>query len=255
MEYVRLGKSNLMISRVAVGTTSLASGTSAEKEASIALMRKAYEAGINFFDAAKKALGTEALLGAAVSDVRKSVIIADKTSSRTESGVLQDAEESLGALQTDYIDLYQFEAEDFIPERGGKDGIIRAFETLKAAEKIRHIGIATQDFDAAKAAVQSGLFETLQFPFNMISSEKTLELVELCAATDMGFLAMQPLCGGVLRNIPLAFGFLHQYEEVVPLWGVQSAEELEQILYFKEHPPIVDDKFREEIDKARLFFN
>ena len=213
-----------MISRVAVGTTSLASGTSAEKEASIALMRKAYEAGINFFDAAKKALGTEALLGAAVSDVRKSVIIADKTSSRTESGVLQDAEESLGALQTDYIDLYQFEAEDFIPERGGKDGIIRAFETL-------------------------------QFPFNMISSEKTLELVELCAATDMGFLAMQPLCGGVLRNIPLAFGFLHQYEEVVPLWGVQSAEELEQILYFKEHPPIVDDKFREEIDKARLFFN
>ena len=255
MEYVRLGKSNLMISRVAVGTTSLASGTAAEKEASIALMRKAYEAGINFFDAAKTASGAENILGAAVSSVRKSVIIADKTSSRTESGVLQDAEESLGALQTDYIDLYQFEAEDFIPERGGKDGIIRAFETLKAAEKIRHIGIATQDFDAAKAAVQSGLFETLQFPFNMISSEKTLELVELCAATDMGFLAMQPLCGGVLRNIPLAFGFLHQYEEVVPLWGVQSAEELEQILYFKEHPPIVDDKFREEIDKARLFFN
>ena len=89
----------------------------------------------------------------------------------------------------------------------------------------------------------------------MISSEKTLELVELCAANDMGFLAMQPLCGGVLRNIPLAFGFLHQYEEVVPLWGVQSAEELEQILYFNERPPIIDEQFRKEIDKERLFFN
>ena len=89
----------------------------------------------------------------------------------------------------------------------------------------------------------------------MISSEKTLALVELCASSDMGFLAMQPLCGGVLRNIPLAFGFLHQYEEVVPLWGVQSAEELEQILYFNERPPIIDEQFRKEIDKERLFFN
>lgn len=254
MEYVRLGKSNLMISRVAVGTTSLAGGD-ANSESSAALIKKAYDAGINFFDAAKTASGAESILGAAVSSVRKSVIIADKTTARTEDGVLQDAEESLSALQTDYIDLYQFETEDFIPERGGKDGVIRAFETLKAAGKILHIGIATQDLDVAKAAVQSGLFETLQFPFNMISSEKTLALVELCAANDMGFLAMQPLCGGVLRNIPLAFGFLHQYEEVVPLWGVQSAEELEQILYFKEHPPLVDDKFREEIENARLFFN
>ena len=187
--------------------------------------------------------------------MRKSVIIADKTSACTEKDILQDAEESLSALQTDYIDLYQFETHDFLPERGKKDGIIRALETLKAAGKILHIGIATQDLDVAKAAVQSGLFETLQFPFNMISSEKTLALVELCAVNDMGFLAMQPLCGGVLRNIPLAFGFLHQYEEVVPLWGVQSAEELEQILYFNERPPVIDEQFRKEIDKERLFFN
>ena len=107
----------------------------------------------------------------------------------------------------------------------------------------------------AKKAIESGLYETLQFPFNPASSEETIEIVKMCEEYDVGFLAMQPLCGGVIQNIPLALGFLHQYENVVPLWGVQTQEELEQILYFNDHPPVIDEQFNEDIENLRNFFN
>jgi hypothetical protein len=66
---------------------------------------------------------------------------------------------------------------------------------------------------------------------------------------------MQPLGGGVLENVPIAYGFLSQFESVVPLWGVQKMEELEQILYFNEHPPVIDEKFQADVNNLRNFFN
>ena len=83
----------------------------------------------------------------------------------------------------------------------------------------------------------------------------TAELVKLCEEHDVGFIAMQPLGGGLVDNIPLAFGFLHQYENVTPIWGVKNQDELNQILYFNEHPPVIDEKFHEDVDKIRMFFN
>ena len=85
--------------------------------------------------------------------------------------------------------------------------------------------------------------------------EKTQTLLKLCEDNDVGFIAMQPLCGGIVENIPLAYGFLNQFENVVPLWGVQSKEELEQILYFSKHKPQIDEKFQEDVEKIRKFFN
>ena len=66
---------------------------------------------------------------------------------------------------------------------------------------------------------------------------------------------MQPLCGGVVENIPLAMGFINQFESVVPLWGMQSIDELNQILYFNEHKPEVDEKFQADVEHLRNFFN
>ena len=81
------------------------------------------------------------------------------------------------------------------------------------------------------------------------------ELVKMCEEHDVGFIAMQPLGGGVLENVPLAYGFLNQYENVVPLWGIKKQEELEQILYFNEHPPVIDEQFNSDADRLKNFFN
>ncbi|MBQ3835614.1 MAG: aldo/keto reductase, partial [Treponema sp.] len=64
-----------------------------------------------------------------------------------------------------------------------------------------------------------------------------------------------PLYGGLVQNTPLALGYLYQFENVVPLWGVRNLEELEQILYFNDHPPVIDEQFKAEVEKVRDFFN
>ena len=253
MEYVRLGKSNLMISRVAFGAMSLTKAGNAEKAAE--LVRSAYNHGINFFDTSRNTPDCEKLLGDSLGDIRSSVVIASKTSAQSGAEVLSDLETSLNIMHTDSIDLYQYESDSFIPEENGIDGIYSAFKTLKNSSKIRSFGLATTDFDIAEKAISSGLYDTIQFPFSMISSDRTRQLVQLCRENDIGFIAMQPLCGGILTSIPLAYGFLHEYENVVPLWGAQTQQELDQILYFNEHPPVIDEKFNEDVEKIRAFFS
>lgn len=253
MEYVRLGKSNLMISRVAMGATSLAKA--GDETQVYKLVRDAYDKGINFFDTSRKTPECEKLLGDAIGDIRNNVMLATKTSAQSSAEVLSDFEESLNIMHTDTIDLFQYETDSFVPEKGGLDGIFSSLQNLKSDGKIKAVGLATQELDVAEKAVRSGLYDTIQFPFSMISGDETIALVKLCEENDIGFIAMQPLCGGVVDNIPLAFGFLHQFENVVPLWGVQTAEELKQILYFNEHPPVIDEQFKKDVEMTRMFFN
>lgn len=253
MEYVRLGKSNLMISRVALGAMSL--NKIEDEEKAFELVRNAYNQGINFFDTSRNKSDCEKILGDALGDIRSSVMIASKTSAQSGAEVRADLEESLNVMHSDFIDLYQYETDQFMPEANGIDGIYDALKSLKESGKIKSIGIATQDIDVAEKAVTSGLYDTLQFPFSMISPDETRQIVQLCRDNDVGFIAMQPLCGGILTSIPLAYGFLHEYENVIPLWGVQSQEELAQILYFNEHPPVIDEKFKEDVENIRAFFN
>lgn len=253
MEYVRLGKSNLMISRVALGAMSLSKV--GDDELAATLIRNAYNQGINFFDTSRTTPECERILGDSIGDIRVSVMIATKTCAQSGAEILSDCETSLSVMHTDSIDLYQYESDGFVPEEKGIDGIYSALKNLRDSGKIKSIGFATQDLDAAEKAVRSGLYDTLQFPFSMLSPDATRQLVKLCEENDVGFIAMQPLCGGVVENIPLAFGFLHQYENVVPLWGVQSQEELDQVLYFNEHPPVIDEKFHEDVERIRMFFN
>ena len=253
MDYVRLGKSDLMISRVSMGAMSL--GRIGDEEAVTELIRCAYTAGINFFDTSRKCEKCEKLLGDSIGDIREKVVIATKSSAETVAELLSDVESSLNIMHTDYIDLFQYESDRFIPEENGADGIFNAIKSLQKAGKIKKIGFVTQDLELAQEAVSKEIYDTLQFPFSIVSAEQTIKLVELCNSTDTGFIAMQPLCGGIVESIPLAFGFLQQFENVIPLWRVQSKEELDQLLYFNERPPVIDEKFQEDVEKIRLFFS
>lgn len=253
MEYIRLGKTNLLISRVAFGAMRLTDSVGDDNAA--AIVRKAYDAGINFFDTSRKYPESEKLLGDALYDIRKNVFLSTTTSAKNWAELTENLETSLMTLHCDSVDLYQFETEDFVPLKNGSDKIYETLLDLKRQSKIKHIGLVTTNFETAKKAVESDLYETLQFPFSMLSPENVVELVKLCEEHDVGFIAMQPLGGGLLENIPLAFGFLHQYESVIPIWGVQTLEEIEQILYFYEHPPVIDEKFKQDVEKIRNFFN
>ena len=253
MDYIRLGKTKLLISRVAFGAMGPKDAGSDEDAA--LLVRKAYESGINFFDTSRKTPESEKLLGDALYDIRRNVFLSTTTASKTVSEITNDLEQSLMTLHCDTVDLYQMETEVFLPVSGGEDKIYDTFIKFKNENKIKNIGIVTTNLDTAKKAVMSDLYDTIQFPFSMLSSEETVELVKMSEEHDVGFIAMQPLCGGLVENIPLAFGFLHQFESVIPIWGVKTQEEFEQIMYFHQHPPVIDDKFHEDVEKIRMFFN
>ena len=260
MEYVALGKSNLLVSRTAFGAMSLdcqeieAFGEKAAEKAGN-LVSLAYQNGVNFFDTAHSKPVCEKRLGEALHGIRQNVILATKTNANNVEQLKKDLDESLDALNTDFVDLYQIENPEVIPQKNGSNGIYDELCLLKEKGVIKHFGIATDNLEIARNVVTSGLYETLQFPFSMLSPEVIVDFVKMCQEKDIGFIAMQPLCGGVLNNIPLAFGFLHQFENVVPVWGARTPEELEQILYFESHPPVIDDKFKEEAFKTRDFFN
>ena len=251
MEYVGLGKSNLMVSRVGLGAQSL-NDIDTDENAAI-LIHKAYDAGVNFFDISHSVQDSEKRLGACLSGIRQHVILATKTTCSAKKEILQDIEESLFALQTDYIDLYQYESDD--ENYFDFTEIYNTFSLLKERGKIRHFGFATESVFLANQALNDKVFETIQLPFNLLTDEDTLETVKLCQQADIGFIAMKPLYSGLVQNIPLAQGFFNQHDSVVPLWGVRNIEELNEILYFNAHPPVIDEKFNEEVQKVKLFFN
>ncbi|MBE6349662.1 MAG: aldo/keto reductase [Spirochaetaceae bacterium] len=248
MEYVALGKTNLIVSRTSFGALPI---QRVNVETAVSIIREAYEGGINFFDTARAYSDSEKKLGLAFVHNRHDVVIATKTTAKTPHEMELDLEQSLENLQTDYIDIYQFHNPPSVPEKGGADGLYDTMLKFKKEGKIRHIGITTHSLDDAKWAVQTGLYETLQYPLSLLATEEELELITLCEKAEVGLIAMKALAGGLLTNIPLAFGFLRQYENLIPIWGIQKAEELQQLLYFEHHPPIIDEQFLKEVEEEK----
>ncbi|NBH81712.1 aldo/keto reductase [bacterium C-53] len=213
------------------------------------LLQKAYENGITYFDTARAYTDSEEKIGKALSGVRNHIILATKTAAKDADGFWRDMETSLQLLKTDFIDVYQFHNPPFCPKPGGADGLYDA--ALKAREqgKIRFIGITNHHYKVAKEAVESGLYDTLQFPFNYLSTDIERSLVEMCREREVGFLAMKALSGGLLTNASACYAYLDQYAHVLPLWGIQKESELDEFIEFMKNPPSMDEERKALIEK------
>ena len=177
-------------------------------------------------------------------------IIATKTAAQNAEDFWKDLHTSLTNLRTDYIDLYQFHNPAFCPKPGDGSGLYEAMQEAKAKGMIRHIGITNHRLKVAHEAIDSGLYETLQFPFSYISGEQELELVNKCKAANMGFIAMKGLSGGLITNSAAAYAFEAQFDGVLPIWGVQRERELDEFLSYIDNPPRMTDDIRAVIEGA-----
>lgn len=247
MQTVRLGKTNITVNKNGFGALPI---QRVSKEEAARLLRKAYEGGINYFDTARFYTDSEEKIGLALSDVRENIIISTKTMRTTVEGFWRDLEESLALLKTDYIDIYQFHNPSFCPKPGDGTGLYEAMLEAKRLGKIRHIGITNHRLTVAEEAVRSGLYETLQFPFSYLASEKEEALVRLCEQMDVGFICMKALAGGLITRSDAAYAFLADYP-VAPIWGVQRESELGEFLEYNSTPPVMTDEIREFIEQER----
>lgn len=247
MDTIRLGRTGLVVSKNGFGALPVQRVT---KEDAVHLLRRAYAGGINYFDTARVYSDSEEKLGLALSDVRENIVISTKTASTTPEGFWADLNESLRLLRTDYIDIYQFHNPAFCPKPGDGTGLYEAMLEAKAKGMIRHIGITNHRLAVAEEAVRSGLYETLQFPFSYLASEKEIALVRLCEEQDMGFICMKALAGGLITRSDVAYAFLAQYP-VEPIWGIQRERELDEFLSYQDTPPVFDEAMAAFVEKER----
>ena len=248
MSTVTLGRTEITTNKNGFGALPI---QRISEEEAVYLLRKAYENGITFFDTARWYTDSEHKVGMAFAGMRDRLFIATKTGAQDAAGFWKDLETSLTQLQTDYIDLYQFHNPAFCPKPGDESGLYDAALKAKAQGKIRHIGITNHRLAVAHEAIDSGLYETLQFPFCYLATEKDIELVEKCREADMGFIAMKALSGGLITNSAAAYAFLAQYDNVVPIWGVQREKELDEFLSYIETPPAMTEELAEVIRHDR----
>lgn len=220
-------------------------------EDAVCLIRKAYEGGINFFDTARCYSDSEKKVGIALEGIRDKVIVATKTMSTTVEGFWEDLEISLDNLKTDHVDIYQFHNPSFCPRPGDGTGLYEAMLEAKAQGKVKHIGITNHRLSVANEAIDSGLYETLQFPFCYLATDKDIELVEKCRKANMGFIAIKALSGGLINNSRAAYVYLARFDNVLPIWGVQRENELDEFLSYVQEPPVMTQELEELIRHDR----
>ena len=246
MHTVTLGSTNITVNKNAFGALPIQRVTD---DYAVMLLKKAYDGGVRFFDTARMYTDSEHKLHLAFRDMREKVFISTKTAATTVEDFWKELEISLGYLG--YIDIYQFHNPSFCPKPGDGTGLYEAMLEAKAQGKIRHIGITNHRLSVAKEAVESGLYETLQFPFCYLATEPDLELVRLCKERNMGFIAMKALSGGLITNSAAAYAYLAQYDNVLPIWGVQREHELDEFLSYIPNPPAMDEALSAYIEADR----
>ena len=245
MDNVRLGKTNLEVNKIGFGALPI---QRRNMEDSLAILNMAYDSGIDFYDTARFYTDSEEKLGNAFEDVRSEIYLASKTAAETPEDFWNDLETSLKELRTDYLDLYQHHNISFCPKEG--DELAKAMQEAKEGGLIRHIGITTHKITIAHEALDSGLYETLQYPFSYLSGSEEFELVEKCKRLDVGFIAMKAMGGGLLKNAEASFAFMNQYSNVLPIWGIQHMSELSQFLSFPDDL-IIDESLKSLIEQDK----
>lgn len=248
MKMVTLGSTGIQVVQNGFGALPIQRDS---KEVAVKIVRRAYEGGMRFFDTARAYSDSEEKVGEALNDVRDNLYIATKTMAQTPEEFWQQLETSLQLLKTDYIDIYQFHCANQVYAPGDGTGMYECMLEAKAQGKIRHIGITAHKIQIAFDAVESGLYETLQYPFSYLAAEREKELVAKCKEKNVGFIAMKGLAGGLINKSEAAMAFMTQYDNVLPIWGIQRETELEEWLSYMENTPSMTGEIKEYIEREQ----
>ncbi len=239
MNTVTLGRTGISVAQNQFGALPI---QRISKDEAVALVHRAYVGGMRFFDTARAYSDSEEKLGVAFEGMRDKVYIASKTMAKTPGEFWKQLDTSLANLHTDYLDIYQFHCVDQVWAPGDGSGMYECMLQAKEQGKIRHIGVTAHKLEVAFDLVNSGLYETLQYPFSYLASEREHELVALCKQKDVGFLAMKGLAGGLITRSDAAMAYIAQFDNVLPIWGIQRESELDEWLsYFKDTPQMTPE--------------
>ena len=249
MDYVTLGSTEITVNKNGFGALPIQRISDSE---AVFLLVKAFNNGITFFDTARDYTDSERKISDALTGVRgirNEIYIATKTSAKDSAVFREQLKTSLNTLKTDHIDIYQFHNPPFCPKPGDESGLYDAMLEAKTQGKIKHIGLTNHRLEIAREAAESGLYEIIQYPISYLSTPEELDLVQLCADRDIGVIAMKALSGGLITDSAVAYAFLMQFENVIPIWGIQRESELDEFLSYQDETPELDDRAMSVIER------
>lgn len=213
MNYRRLGSSGMQVSALGLGTNSF--GKRADEATSTRIIHHALDHGINFIDTANIYTGTESerIIGQALEGRRHEVVLATKAglprgqgpnaSGSSRYHIMQELENSLRRLKTDYVDLFQIHTFD---PHTPLDETLRALDDLVRAGKVRYIGAsnyaAWEIMKALSISDSKGYsrYVSTQISYSLADRTPEAELVPLCLDQGVGIIPYFPLAGGILSG-------------------------------------------------------
>ncbi len=247
MKQITLGKTGITTPQNGFSTLPL---QGVALDTAVEMLRKAHDGGMTLFDTARSYANSEVKMGIAFDGIRDEVILASKTMADTPGKFKADLEASLRNLRTDHLDIYQFHFMTQCYRPGDGTGMYEAMQEAKKQGKILHIGAATHKVMVAEEIAESGLYETINFPFSYLATERDVALVKKCEENGVGFIASKGLAGGILTDSKACMAFMSRHN-VVPVWGIQEMHELYEWLEFFDKEPELTDEIKELIAKDR----
>ncbi|MHC4608075.1 MAG: aldo/keto reductase [Planctomycetota bacterium] len=228
MRTTTLGKTGLEVSAVGFGGIPIQRVSDGE---AVRCIHRAMEVGVTFIDTAAGYGDSEHKIGLAIEGRRDGLVLATKSAKRTGEEIRKQLDQSLRSMRTDFVDLFQFHMVNDREVWGKikKDGALDVVLEAREKGQVRHIGVTCHHLEGAIDLVEEPLFETLQFPFNLVTREPADLLIHKVRGLNLGFIVMKPLCGGQYTDANLAFKFLNGFPDLVPIPGIEKPEEIEEI--------------------------
>ena len=223
MEKVRLGKTNLVVTKLGWGGIPI---QRVEEREAVSVIRTVIEMGTDLLDTARAYTNSEHRIGLALQKIDKPVVLSSKSHIKTAQ-IYDDVHESLKQMKVKKINIYHlhnvsnFEDYEKVLDPGG------ALEGLRRARTeglIDHIGITSHNLNVLKRAIEEGHFEVIMACYSFLEPEAGFKVFPLALEKDIGVLAMKPFSGGVIEEAGPALRFVLSTANIVPIPGSETLE-------------------------------
>ena len=254
MEKVRLGRTNLIVSKLGWGGIPIQ--RVGEREA-VSVIRAVIEMGVNLLDTARAYTNSEHRIGLALEKTGRPVILSSKSLVKTAK-IYNDVQESLKQLRVRKVNIYHLHS---VSSFGDYERVMApggAYEGLKRARDeglIDHIGVTSHNLNVLERAVQEGHFEVIMGCYSFLEPDAAGKVFPLAEEKDVGILAMKPFSGGVIEEAGPALRFVLSMANIVPIPGSETLEKARENWKIFTEGYSLTEKDKERIEALKKEFD
>ena len=230
IEQRRLGRTELQVSALGLGAMGVIGHNHQDRRSSARIVHRALERGVNIIDTAASYFDSEEVLGHALEGRHGDVVLATKSFMRQGKRFRSEFERSFRRMRTDHIHLYQLHHVQYRHELDqvlGKGGAYEVLAQAKRRGQISFIGITSHHPGILVEALETGRFDTVQFPFNPIEANNFRPVLDKAVELDVGTLSMKPLSGGRLSSVAAALRYSASFPISTVLAGCTTLDHVE----------------------------